>query len=170
MRLTTLTLPIFSVSFLPISLRVYYACYRSSVIILYTFYPSCPLSGKSKLFATGTHLISETWMLLLLAELTLISVYLLYLFFLLVFMLFSCDNQALFWYVLPMCSIEFDRDHELFATAGVSKRIKIFELSSVRNIMLKIGIYTSSITFQQFRFVVSLNLCGHPHLPNSKRG
>ncbi|XP_010686759.2 E3 ubiquitin-protein ligase COP1 isoform X2 [Beta vulgaris subsp. vulgaris] len=28
-------------------------------------------------------------------------------------------------------SIEFDRDHELFATAGVSKRIKIFELSSV---------------------------------------
>ncbi|KNA04927.1 hypothetical protein SOVF_195150 [Spinacia oleracea] len=28
-------------------------------------------------------------------------------------------------------SIEFDRDHELFATAGVSKRIKVFEFSSV---------------------------------------
>jgi hypothetical protein len=29
------------------------------------------------------------------------------------------------------CSIEFDRDDELFATAGVSRRIKIFEFSSV---------------------------------------
>jgi hypothetical protein len=29
------------------------------------------------------------------------------------------------------CSIEFDRDDELFATAGVSKRIKVFEFSSV---------------------------------------
>ncbi|XP_057544720.1 E3 ubiquitin-protein ligase COP1-like isoform X2 [Amaranthus tricolor] len=28
-------------------------------------------------------------------------------------------------------SIEFDRDHDLFATAGVSKRIKVFEFSSV---------------------------------------
>jgi WD40 repeat protein len=30
-------------------------------------------------------------------------------------------------------SIEFDRDDELFATAGVSKRIKVFEFSSVVN-------------------------------------
>ncbi|XP_072982430.1 E3 ubiquitin-protein ligase COP1-like isoform X1 [Typha latifolia] len=30
-------------------------------------------------------------------------------------------------------SIEFDRDDELFATAGVSKRIKVFELSTVVN-------------------------------------
>ena len=29
------------------------------------------------------------------------------------------------------CSIEFDRDDELFATAGVSKRIKVFEFSTV---------------------------------------
>ncbi|KAL0305972.1 UNVERIFIED_CONTAM: E3 ubiquitin-protein ligase COP1 [Sesamum radiatum] len=31
------------------------------------------------------------------------------------------------------CSIEFDRDDELFATAGVSRRIKIFEFSTVVN-------------------------------------
>ncbi|KAJ8761150.1 hypothetical protein K2173_001206 [Erythroxylum novogranatense] len=30
-------------------------------------------------------------------------------------------------------SIEFDRDNELFATAGVSRRIKVFEFSSVMN-------------------------------------
>lgn len=29
-------------------------------------------------------------------------------------------------------SIEFDRDDELFATAGVSRRIKVFDFSSVR--------------------------------------
>jgi len=29
------------------------------------------------------------------------------------------------------CSIEFDRDDELFATTGVSRRIKIFEFSKV---------------------------------------
>jgi len=29
------------------------------------------------------------------------------------------------------CSIEFDRDDELFATAGVSRRIKVFDFSSV---------------------------------------
>ncbi|RRT71658.1 hypothetical protein BHE74_00005080 [Ensete ventricosum] len=29
------------------------------------------------------------------------------------------------------CSIEFDRDDEFFATAGVSKRIKVFEFSTV---------------------------------------
>lgn len=28
-------------------------------------------------------------------------------------------------------SIEFDRDDELFATAGVSRRIKVFEFASV---------------------------------------
>ena len=32
---------------------------------------------------------------------------------------------------LPCCSIEFDRDDELFATAGVSRRIKVFDFSSV---------------------------------------
>ena len=31
----------------------------------------------------------------------------------------------------PTCSIEFDRDDELFATAGVSRRIKVFEFASV---------------------------------------
>uniref|UniRef100_A0A3N7FQ44 Uncharacterized protein n=1 Tax=Populus trichocarpa TaxID=3694 RepID=A0A3N7FQ44_POPTR len=31
------------------------------------------------------------------------------------------------------CSIEFDRDDELFATTGVSRRIKIFEFSKVMN-------------------------------------
>lgn len=30
-------------------------------------------------------------------------------------------------------SIEFDRDDELFATAGVSKQIKVFEYSTVRH-------------------------------------
>lgn len=39
------------------------------------------------------------------------------------------------WYghlmFLLYCSIEFDRDDELFATAGVSKRIKVFEFSTV---------------------------------------
>lgn len=35
------------------------------------------------------------------------------------------------------CSIEFDRDDELFATAGVSRRIKIFEFSSVSACCIK---------------------------------
>jgi len=30
------------------------------------------------------------------------------------------------------CSIEFDRDDELFATAGVSRCIKVFDFSTVR--------------------------------------
>lgn len=30
------------------------------------------------------------------------------------------------------CSIEFDRDDELFATAGVSRCIKVFDFSKVR--------------------------------------
>jgi hypothetical protein len=33
--------------------------------------------------------------------------------------------------IFVKCSIEFDRDDELFATAGVSKRIKVFEFSTV---------------------------------------
>jgi hypothetical protein len=32
-------------------------------------------------------------------------------------------------------SIEFDRDDELFATAGVSKRIKVFEFSTVSKLL-----------------------------------
>ncbi|XP_021719759.1 E3 ubiquitin-protein ligase COP1-like [Chenopodium quinoa] len=36
-----------------------------------------------------------------------------------------------FHYANIISSIEFDRDHELFATAGVSKRIKVFEFSTV---------------------------------------
>lgn len=31
------------------------------------------------------------------------------------------------------CSIEFDRDDELFATAGVSRCIKVFDFSMVRS-------------------------------------
>lgn len=31
------------------------------------------------------------------------------------------------------CSIEFDRDDELFATAGVSRCIKVFDFSTVRS-------------------------------------
>lgn len=34
--------------------------------------------------------------------------------------------------ILFCFSIEFDRDDELFATAGVSRRIKVFDFSSVR--------------------------------------
>lgn len=30
------------------------------------------------------------------------------------------------------CSIEFDRDDDLFATAGVSRCIKVFDFSAVR--------------------------------------
>jgi len=30
-----------------------------------------------------------------------------------------------------MCSIDFDQDDELFATAGVSRRIKVFDFSTV---------------------------------------
>lgn len=30
-----------------------------------------------------------------------------------------------------VCSIEFDRDDEFFATAGVSRRIKVFEFATV---------------------------------------
>jgi len=35
--------------------------------------------------------------------------------------------------VLFLFSIEFDRDDELFATAGVSRCIKVFDFSSVVN-------------------------------------
>lgn len=53
------------------------------------------------------------------------------------------DCSALYWYrpfeyclVLTSmtflnCSIEFDRDDELFATAGVSRRIKVFNYATV---------------------------------------
>lgn len=44
-----------------------------------------------------------------------------------VFYLTSLDSQHFF----SICSIEFDRDDELFATAGVSRRIKVFEFNSV---------------------------------------
>lgn len=30
-----------------------------------------------------------------------------------------------------MCSIDFDQDDELFATAGVSRRIKVFDFATV---------------------------------------
>jgi len=33
---------------------------------------------------------------------------------------------------IALCSIEFDRDDDLFATAGVSRRIKVFDFSAVR--------------------------------------
>lgn len=35
------------------------------------------------------------------------------------------------WFI---CSIEFDRDDEFFATAGVSRRIKVFDFSTVCHI------------------------------------
>ena len=38
--------------------------------------------------------------------------------------------------VLFLFSIEFDRDDELFATAGVSRCIKVFDFSSVRSKIL----------------------------------
>ena len=53
------------------------------------------------------------------------------------------DCSVLYWYspyeyclVLTLvnffdCSIEFDRDDELFATAGVSRRIKVFNYATV---------------------------------------
>lgn len=47
------------------------------------------------------------------------------------------------------CSIEFDRDNELFATAGVSRRIKVFEFSSV-----SIGHYTQV----QYRVCTEMDL------------
>jgi hypothetical protein len=37
--------------------------------------------------------------------------------------------------IFLQCSIEFDRDDELFATAGVSKRIKVFEFSTVSELL-----------------------------------
>lgn len=42
-------------------------------------------------------------------------------------MLSSLKERVLFF----LCSIEFDRDDELFATAGVSRCIKVFDFSSV---------------------------------------
>lgn len=33
---------------------------------------------------------------------------------------------------IALCSIEFDCDDDLFATAGVSRRIKVFDFSAVR--------------------------------------
>lgn len=44
----------------------------------------------------------------------------------------ACDRKCI-WYFIndSYYSIEFDRDDELFATAGVSRRIKVFDFSSV---------------------------------------
>jgi hypothetical protein len=41
---------------------------------------------------------------------------------------------------LLYCSIEFDRDDELFATTGVLKRIKVFEFSTVSLLCLDMSI------------------------------
>lgn len=48
------------------------------------------------------------------------------------------------------CSIEFDRDDELFATAGVSRRIKIFEFSSVSACCFKFD--STNCIFGHFRY------------------
>jgi hypothetical protein len=57
------------------------------------------------------------------------------------------------------CSIEFDRDGELFATAGVSKRIKVFEFSSVS--ILGYGSWTgiSSNFVRVFFFFLFIPFC-----------
>jgi hypothetical protein len=54
------------------------------------------------------------------------------------------------------CSIEFDRDDELFATAGVSKRIKVFEFSSVS--MLGQRLRAVGLTFLRSIFPSTLDL------------
>ena len=46
----------------------------------------------------------------------------------LVLALHAIDTYLSFLFV---CSIEFDRDDELFATAGVSRRIKVFDFATV---------------------------------------
>ena len=43
--------------------------------------------------------------------------------------------------LMPYFSIEFDQDDELFATAGVSRRIKVFDFSSV-------GYYSPNLVMQ----------------------
>lgn len=43
----------------------------------------------------------------------------------------NCQCVELLCLGLLVVSIEFDRDDELFATAGVSRRIKVFEFATV---------------------------------------
>lgn len=40
-----------------------------------------------------------------------------------------------------MCSIDFDQDDELFATAGVSRRIKVFDFLTVLSGLLILLLY-----------------------------
>lgn len=62
-------------------------------------------------------------------------------------------NTFNYWISNPhhiCCSIEFDRDDELFATAGVSRRIKVFEFSSVSVGHFILGVYDRSVvSFKQ---------------------
>lgn len=62
-------------------------------------------------------------------------------------------NTFNYWISNPhhiCCSIEFDRDDELFATAGVSRRIKVFEFSSVSVWHFILGVYDRSVvSFKQ---------------------
>ncbi|CAN6803950.1 unnamed protein product [Brassica oleracea] len=65
--------------------------------------------------------------------------------------------------VLFLFSIEFDRDDELFATAGVSRCIKVFDFSSVRTFR---G-HTNEKNFEIARPVTS-HIFGTPEMDNAE--
>ncbi|CAI9783952.1 unnamed protein product [Fraxinus pennsylvanica] len=58
------------------------------------------------------------------------------------------------------CSIEFDRDDELFATAGVSRRIKVFEFSSVK-------VWCTEQEASVLNIDVKANICSVQYNPGS---
>lgn len=63
------------------------------------------------------------------------------------------------------CSIEFDRDDELFATAGVSRRIKVFDFSSVSWFTVFMALSKisamSSIQWAKYCWWKQFGLCRH---------
>ncbi|KAF3451787.1 hypothetical protein FNV43_RR07883 [Rhamnella rubrinervis] len=64
-------------------------------------------------------------------------------------------------------SIEFDRDNELFATAGVSRRIKVFEFSSVVNEPSDVHCPIVEIPTRSKLSCLSWNKCTKNHIASS---
>ncbi|KAG6423545.1 hypothetical protein SASPL_113945 [Salvia splendens] len=64
-------------------------------------------------------------------------------------------------------SIEFDRDDELFATAGVSRRIKVFEFSSVVNEPAGVQCPVAEMMTRSKLSCLSWNKCTKSHIASS---
>lgn len=85
----------------------------------------------------------------------------------------SCGNELLHLHHcfnrahVRMCSIEFDRDNELFATAGVSRRIKVFEFTMVVNEMADVHCPVVEMSTRSKLSCLSWNKYIKPHIASS---